>query len=202
MCGIAGFFDRNKNKNDIIKSMTDNLLHRGPDDVGFYTDDKIALGHRRLAIIDLKTGKQPIEDENYVIVFNGEIYNYLELKEELKDKYKFKTKSDTEVLLKGFEEWGIDVTKKLRGMFAFAIWDKKKHDLYLARDQWGIKPLYYYKNEKTFMFGSEIKAFLVHPDFKKEFNGDILSSYLCFNSVATDESFFKGVFKTWSLLKI
>ena len=195
MCGIAGFFDRNKNKNDIIKSMTDNLLHRGPDDVGFYTDDKIALGHRRLAIIDLKTGKQPIEDENYVIVFNGEIYNYLELKEELKGKYKFKTKSDTEVLLKGFEEWGIDVTKKLRGMFAFAIWDKKKHDLYLARDQWGIKPLYYYKNEKTFIFGSEIKAFLAHPDFKKEFNGDILSSYLCFNSVATDESFFKGVFK-------
>ena len=195
MCGIAGFFDRNKNKNDIIKSMTDNLLHRGPDDVGFYTDDKIALGHRRLAIIDLKTGKQPIEDENFVIVFNGEIYNYLELKEELKGKYKFRTKSDTEVLLKGFEEWGIDVTKKLRGMFAFAIWDKKKHDLYLARDQWGIKPLYYYKNEKTFIFGSEIKAFLVHPDFKKEFNGDILSSYLCFNSVATDESFFKGVFK-------
>ena len=195
MCGIAGFFDRNKNKNDIIKSMTDNLLHRGPDDFGFYVDDKIALGHRRLAIIDLKTGKQPIEDDDYVIVFNGEIYNYLELKEELKDKYKFKTKSDTEVLLKGFEEWGIDVTKKLRGMFAFAIWDKKKHDLYLARDQWGIKPLYYYKNEKTFIFGSEIKAFLAHPDFKKEFNGDILSSYLCFNSVATDESFFKGVFK-------
>ena len=195
MCGIAGFFDRNKNKNDIIKAMTDNLLHRGPDDFGFYVDDKIALGHRRLAIIDLKTGKQPIEDDNYVIVFNSEIYNYLELKEELKGKYKFKTKSDTEVLLKGFEEWGIDVTKKLRGMFAFAIWDKKKHDLYLARDQWGIKPLYYYKNEKTFIFGSEIKAFLAHPDFKKEFNGDILSSYLCFNSVATDESFFKGVFK-------
>jgi len=195
MCGIAGFFDRNKNKNDIIKAMTDNLLHRGPDDYGFYTDEKIALGHRRLSIIDLKTGKQPIEDGDYVIVFNGEIYNYLELKEELKGKYKFKTKSDTEVLLKGFEEWGIDVTKKLRGMFAFAIWDKKKHELYLARDQWGIKPLYYYKNEKTFMFGSEIKAFLAHPDFKKEFNGDILSSYLCFNSVATDESFFKGVFK-------
>ena len=195
MCGIAGFFDRNKNKKDIIKSMTDNLLHRGPDDYGFYIDDKIALGHRRLSIIDLKTGKQPIEDDNFVIIFNGEIYNYLELKEELKGKYKFKTKSDTEVLLKGFEEWGIDVTKKLRGMFAFAIWDKKKHDLYLARDQWGIKPLYYYKNEKTFMFGSEIKAFLAHPDFKKEFNGDILASYLCFNSVATDESFFKGVFK-------
>jgi len=195
MCGIAGFSDRNKAKNEIIKSMTDNLIHRGPDDYGFYVDDKVALGHRRLSIIDLKTGKQPIEDDNYVIIFNGEIYNYLELKEELKNKYKFKTKSDTEVLLKGFEEWGIDVTKKLRGMFAFAIWDKKKQELYLARDQWGIKPLYYYKNDKTFMFASEIKAFLPHPDFKKEFNGDILSSYLCFNSVATDESFFKGVFK-------
>ena len=195
MCGIAGFSDRNKAKNEIIKSMTDNLIHRGPDDFGFYVDDKVALGHRRLSIIDLKTGKQPIEDDNYVIVFNGEIYNYLELKEELKDKYKFKTKSDTEVLLKGFEEWGIDVTKKLRGMFAFAIWDKNKHELYLARDQWGIKPLYYYLTDKTFIFASEIKAFLSHPDFKKEFNGDILSSYLCFNSVATDESFFKGVFK-------
>lgn len=195
MCGIAGFSDRNKAKNEIIKSMTDNLIHRGPDDFGFYVDDKVALGHRRLSIIDLKTGKQPIEDDNYVIVFNGEIYNYLELKEELKGKYKFKTKSDTEVLLKGFEEWGIDVTKKLRGMFAFAIWDKKKHELYLARDQWGIKPLYYYLTDKTFMFASEIKALLPHPDFKKEFNGDILASYLCFNSVASDESFFKGVFK-------
>ena len=195
MCGIAGFSDRNKAKNEIIKSMTDNLIHRGPDDFGFYVDDKVALGHRRLSIIDLKTGKQPIEDDNYVIVFNGEIYNYLELKEELKNKYKFKTKSDTEVLLKGFEEWGIDVTKKLRGMFAFAIWDKKKHELYLARDQWGIKPLYYYLTDKTFMFSSEIKALLPHPDFKKEFNGDILASYLCFNSVASDESFFKGVFK-------
>ena len=195
MCGIAGFSDRNKAKNEIIKSMTDNLIHRGPDDFGFYIDEKVALGHRRLSIIDLKGGKQPIEDDNYVIIFNGEIYNYLELKEELKNKYKFKTKSDTEVLLKGFEEWGIDVTKHLRGMFAFAIWDKKKKELYLARDQWGIKPLYYYKNDKTFMFASEIKAFLPHPDFKKEFNGDILSSYLCFNSVATDESFFRGVFK-------
>lgn len=195
MCGIAGFSDRNKAKNEIIKSMTDNLIHRGPDDFGFYVDDKVALGHRRLSIIDLKTGKQPIEDDDYVIVFNGEIYNYLELKEELKGKYKFKTKSDTEVLLKGFEEWGIDVTKKLRGMFAFAIWDKKKQELYLARDQWGIKPLYYYLTDKTFMFASEIKALLPHPDFKKEFNGDILASYLCFNSVASDESFFKGVFK-------
>ena len=102
MCGIAGFSDRNKAKNEIIKNMANNLIHRGPDDFGYYVDDKVALGHRRLSIIDLKTGKQPIEDDDYVIVFNGEIYNYLELKEELKGKYKFKTKSDTEVLLKGF----------------------------------------------------------------------------------------------------
>ena len=195
MCGIAGFSDRSKAKEEIIKSMTDKLIHRGPDDSGFYVDDDIALGHRRLSIIDLETGKQPIEDKNYVIVFNGEIYNYLELKDELKSKYKFKTKSDTEVLLKGFEEWGIDVVNHLRGMFAFAIYDKKEKELYIARDQWGIKPLYYYKNNKTFMFASEIKALLEHPDFKKEFNGDILASYLCFNSVASDESFFKGVYK-------
>ena len=195
MCGIVGFSDRSINKENIIKSMSDKISHRGPDDYGYYIDNNIALGHRRLSIIDLNTGKQPIEDKNYVIIYNGEIYNYLELKEELKHKYKFKTKSDTEVLLKGFEEWGIDVTKHLRGMFAFAIYDKKNKELYLARDQWGIKPLYYYKNNKTFMFASEIKAFLEHPYFKKEFNGDILSSYLCFNSVASEESFFKGVYK-------
>ena len=195
MCGIVGFSDRNIDKDSIIKSMADKLIHRGPDDVGYYVDDNIALGHRRLSIIDLNTGKQPIEDDKHVIIFNGEIYNYLELKDELKSKYKFKTKSDTEVLLKGFEEWGIDVVNHLRGMFAFAIYDKKEKELYVARDQWGIKPLYYYKNDKVFMFASEIKALLEHPDFKKEFNGDILASYLCFNSVASDESFFKGVFK-------
>ncbi|MBR3489953.1 MAG: asparagine synthetase B, partial [Bacilli bacterium] len=103
MCGIVGFSDRNIDKGNIIKSMADKLIHRGPDDVGYYVDDNIALGHRRLSIIDLNTGKQPIEDDKYVIIFNGEIYNYLELKDELKSKYKFKTKSDTEVLLKGFE---------------------------------------------------------------------------------------------------
>lgn len=195
MCGITGFIGTRKNKEEIITKMNDKLIHRGPDDFGIYVDKKIALGHRRLSIIDLNTGRQPIEDDRYVIVFNGEIYNFLELKEELKKKYKFKTKTDTEVLLKGFEEWGIDVTKRLRGMFAFAIWDKQKSTLYLARDQWGIKPLYYYQNDKTFMFASEIKAFMDHPDYVKEFNGDILASYLCFNSVATEESFFKGVYK-------
>lgn len=195
MCGIVGFVGKSKEAKKIIESMNNKLIHRGPDDFGTYIDEICALGHRRLAIIDLKTGKQPISDDNYTIVFNGEIYNFLELKEELKKKYTFKTKTDTEVILKGYEEWGTDVLKKLRGMFAIAIWDSKKKELFLARDQWGIKPLYYYQNNGTFMFASEIKALLEHPDFKKEFNGDILSAYLCFNSVPTEESFFKGVFK-------
>ena len=195
MCGIVGFVGKNKESKKIIESMTNKLIHRGPDDFGYYIDEFCALGHRRLSIIDLNTGKQPISDGKYTIVFNGEIYNFLELKEELQKKYKFKTKTDTEVILKGYQEWGTDVLKKLRGMFAIAIWDNKKKELFLARDQWGIKPLYYYKNGNTFMFASEIKALLEHPDFVKEFNGDILSAYLCFNSVPTEESFFKGVFK-------
>ena len=195
MCGIVGFVGKNKESKKIIEAMNNKLIHRGPDDYGIYIDEMCALGHRRLAIIDLKTGKQPISDDNYTIVFNGEIYNFLELKEELKKKYSFKTKTDTEVILKGYEEWGTEVVKKLRGMFAIAIWDNKRNELFLARDQWGIKPLYYYQNNGTFMFASEIKALLEHPDFVKEFNGDILSAYLCFNSVPTEESFFKGVFK-------
>ena len=195
MCGIAGYISDKKPTKDIIKAMTDRMIHRGPDAEGFYLDDNIALGHRRLSIIDLSTGDQPIynEKKDLVIIFNGEIYNFLELKEELKDKYKFKTKGDTEVILHGYEEWGHDVVKKLRGMFAFVIWDTKTKELFCARDGWGIKPFYYYQNNNTFMFGSEIKVFLDHPDFKKEFNDRILSAYLCFNSTPTTETFFKGV---------
>ena len=195
MCGIAGYVSNKKPQKKVIKAMTDRIIHRGPDGEGFYLDDKCALGHRRLAIIDLNTGNQPMYNKNkdIVIVFNGEIYNYLELKKELDKKYKFQTKSDTEVIIHGYEEWGYDVVKKLRGMFAFAIWDTKKEELFCARDEWGIKPFYFYQNDGTFMFASEIKEFLDHPDFNKEFNGDILSAYLCFNSVPTRETFFKGV---------
>ena len=198
MCGIAGYVSEQKPKKKILKAMTDRIAYRGPDAEGFFLDDNCALGHRRLSIIDLSTGNQPIynELEDKVIVFNGEIYNYQELREELiKLKHKFKTSSDTEVLIHGYEEWGTKLTKKLRGMFAFAIWDKEKKELYLARDQWGIKPLYYYHNNETFMFASEIKAFLDHPDFIKEFNEEILSAYLCFNSTPTEETFFKGVYR-------
>ena len=196
MCGIAGYISEKKPTKKIIKAMTDRIEHRGPDGEGFYLDDNIALGHRRLAILDLTTGDQPIynEEKDVVVVLNGEIYNYQELREELKKKkHKFVTKTDTEVLVHGYEEWGHNLTKKMRGMYAFAIWNKKEQELYMARDGWGIKPLYYYQNEKTLMFASEIKAFLDHPDFIKEFNDEILSAYLCFNSVPTEETFFKGV---------
>lgn len=197
MCGIAGYISNNKKPTKkVIKEMTDRIAHRGPDGEGHYVDDIAALGHRRLAIIDLSTGSQPIynETKDIVVVYNGEIYNYKELTEELKDKgHKFVTTTDTEVIIHGYEEWGHDVVSKLRGMFAFTIWNKKEKELFSARDGWGIKPYYYYENDGTFMFASEIKAFLDHPDFKKEFNNQILSSYLCFNSVPTEETFFKGV---------
>lgn len=197
MCGIAGYIGKNPNQ-QILKKMTDRIAYRGPDSEGFYVDDKIALGHRRLAIIDLSTGSQPIynEDQSIVIVFNGEIYNYKELREELiKDNHIFTTKTDTEVLVHGYEKWGRELPKHLRGMYAFAIWDKRKEELFLARDEWGIKPLYYYQSEDTFLFASEIKAFLDHPSFKKELNKSILSAYLCFNATPTEETFFKNVYR-------
>lgn len=199
MCGIAGYISKKKPSKKIVKLMTDRIAYRGPDAEGFYVDNQCALGHRRLSIIDLsKTGNQPIynEEKDIVIVYNGEIYNYVELREELKKKkHKFYTSTDTEVLVHGYEEWGHKLTKKLRGMYAFAIWDKRKEELYLARDEWGIKPLYYYHKNDTFLFASEIKAFLDHPEFKKEFNESILSSYLCFNSTPTEETFFKNVYR-------
>lgn len=198
MCGIAGYLSNKKPTKKILKAMTDRIAYRGPDAEGFYLDNNCALGHRRLSIIDLSTGNQPIynEDESIAIVYNGEIYNYVELREELKKHgHKFKTSSDTEVLVHGYEEWHHKLTSKLRGMYAFAIWDSKNKELYMARDEWGIKPLYYYQNNNTFMFASEIKAFLDHPDFKKEFNETILSAYLCFNSTPTEETFFKGVYR-------
>lgn len=197
MCGFVGYLDKKIDKK-ILKKMNDKIIHRGPDQEGYYIDNFIGLGHRRLSIIDLENGIQPIynEDKTKVIVFNGEIYNYQELKEELiKLNHTFLTNSDTEVLIHGYEEWKYDLTKKLRGMFAFAIWDKNEKELFLARDQWGIKPLYYYQNNDTFMFASEIKSFLNHPKFKKQLNENILSAYLCFNSTPTEETFFKNVFR-------
>lgn len=197
MCGICGIVRKGDNK-DIIKKMNDRIMHRGPDGEGYYIDGDIAFGHRRLSIIDLSTGDQPIynEDDSVVTVYNGEIYNYVELRSELESLgHEFKTKSDTEVLVHGYEEWHTDLPKHLRGMFAFAIHDKKRNEIFLARDNFGIKPLYYAKMNDSFMFASEIKSFLDVPDFKKEFNEDILETYLEFSFVPTNETFFKGVYR-------
>ena len=197
MCGICGIIRKGDNK-DIIKKMNDRIMHRGPDGEGYYIDGDIAFGHRRLSIIDLSTGDQPIynEDDSVVTVYNGEIYNYVELRSELESLgHEFKTKSDTEVLVHGYEEWHTDLPKHLRGMFAFAIHDKNRNEIFLARDNFGIKPLYYAKMNDSFMFASEIKSFLDVPDFKKEFNEDILETYLEFSFVPTNETFFKGVYR-------
>ena len=196
MCGIAGIITKKENKDEIIKKMSERIKHRGPDGEGYYIDEEIALAHRRLSIIDLETGNQPMynENQNLVIVYNGEIYNFIELRDILKEKgHIFKTQSDTEVLVHGFEEWKYELPKHLRGMFAFAIYNKNTKELFLARDNFGIKPLYYYKTNETFMFASEIKAFLDVEDFKKELNENILKAYLEFSFVPTNETFFKGV---------
>lgn len=197
MCGMCGIVRKGDNK-DIIKKMNDRIVHRGPDGEGYYIDGDVAFGHRRLSIIDLSTGDQPIynEDSSVVTVYNGEIYNYVELRSKLESLgHEFKTKSDTEVLVHGYEEWHTDLPKHLRGMFAFAIHDKNRNEIFLARDNFGIKPLYYAKMNDSFMFASEIKSFLDVPDFKKKFNEDILETYLEFSFVPTNETFFKGVYR-------
>ena len=199
MCGIVGFTNHVKNPDKVIGDMMDRIKHRGPDAEGKYIDENIALGHRRLSIIDTGAGgNQPIfnEDGNIVIVFNGEIYNDRELREELRSKgHVFRTNTDTEVLVHGYEEYGTEMLNKLRGMFSFVIWDKNEKQLFGARDFFGIKPMYYAKMGKTFMFGSEIKSFLDHPDFKKELNVSALENYLTFQYSPTKETFFRNVFK-------
>ena len=178
--------------------MADLIIHRGPDSDGYYVDDNIALGFRRLSIIDLGTGSQPIfnEEKDKVIIFNGEIYNYQIIKEDLLDKgHKFTTKADTEVILHGYEEYGEKILNKLRGMFSFVIYDIKTKELFGARDFFGIKPFYYYIDDDVFMFGSEIKSFLGNPNFKKEFNKEMLPLYLSFQYSALENSFFKNVYK-------
>mgnify|MGYP000646394183 FL=1 len=200
MCGFVGFIDKlNKDeKQKTIKLMADRIIHRGPDQEGYYIDDNIALGHRRLSIIDLASGTQPMfnEDKSIVVVFNGEIYNYQEIKKELETKgHEFKTNSDTEVLVHGYEEYKEELFNKLRGMFAFIIYDIKNNEMIGVRDYFGIKPFYYYKDEKTFMFGSEIKSFLDHPNFVKEVNKKALKPYLTFQYSVLDETFFKNTFR-------
>ena len=198
MCGFVGFVDKEKNKKKIIKDMANMIKHRGPDSDGYFCDENVALGFRRLSIIDLNNGSQPIynEDNTKVIVFNGEIYNYEELKTELlKCGHVFKTETDTEVLLHGYEEYREELLPKLRGMFAFVIYDTNSKELFAARDFYGIKPFYYYKNDDELLFSSEIKSFLAHPNFKKELNLEMLESYLTFQYSVGEDTFFKNVYK-------
>lgn len=200
MCGFCGFNDKRskKDKEKIIKSMADRIIHRGPDSDGYYVDNDVALGFRRLSIIDLKGGSQPIynEDNTIAITFNGEIYNYQSLRDELiKCGHKFRTNTDTEVIVHGYEEWDTEVFNKLRGMYGIIIYDINKKKIIGARDIFGIKPFYYYKNDGLFMFASEIKSFLSHPDFKKELNEKVLSLYLSYGTNHMEETFFKYTYK-------
>ncbi|MBQ2581779.1 MAG: asparagine synthase (glutamine-hydrolyzing), partial [Ruminococcus sp.] len=199
MCGIVGFTNKVADAEGVIEKMMDRIKHRGPDASGKYVDEGIALGHRRLSIIDISSqGDQPIfnEDKSLVLIFNGEIYNYLDIREELvKAGHVFTTNTDSEVLIHGYEQYGTKLLGKLRGMFSFVIWDKNKQELFGARDFFGIKPMYYALMGESFMFGSEIKSFLEHPDFKKELNEATLENYLTFQYSPTKETFFKNVYK-------
>lgn len=198
MCGFAGFTNNIKDDGSVLKLMMNRIIHRGPDSDGVYLDDNIALGFRRLSIIDLSEGDQPMfnEDKSLVLVFNGEIYNYKDLRAELLDAgHKFSNNSDSEVLLHGYEQWGEELVKKLRGMYAFVIFDKKDNSVFGARDIFGIKPFYYTFMNGSFIFGSEIKSFLDHPDFKKELNEEALGHFLSFQYSPTEETFFKNVYK-------
>ncbi len=200
MCGITGITDKKVGKlEQTVQEMTRCIAHRGPDDDGFYVDKDVALGMRRLAIIDVAGGHQPIVSKSgrYLIVFNGEIYNYKELKADLLgDGEKFETQSDTEVVLRMFEKHGPESFKELRGMFALAIYDSVEKKVTLARDHFGIKPLYYYKSgERVVAFASEIKSFLKIPDFKKIVNDKAVYNYLSYQYNPLEETFFKGVYK-------
>lgn len=199
MCGIAGFVDSiTQDRKDVVRAMADLIVHRGPDSDGYYVDEHAALAFRRLSIIDLDHGHQPIpnEDSTKWITFNGEIYNFPALRAELEAAgHVFRTHADTEVILHGYEEWGQEVVTRLRGMFAFVIWDAEARTLFGARDPFGIKPFYYQHNDSTFLYGSEIKSFLAHPHFVKEVNEEVLPDYLSYEYIPGEQTLFRGVKK-------
>ena len=197
MCGICGFTGQIEQRENTIKKMTEVITHRGPDSDGFFSDDYINMGFRRLSIIDLDDGHQPIynEDKTLVLTFNGEIYNYKDLKKELIELgHSFYTDTDSEVLIHSFEEWGEEMFEHLRGMFGFAIYNRETKALFLARDFFGIKPLHYTMIGDNLCYGSEIKSILEHPEFKKEFNEAALDHYLSFQYCPQPMTFFKGVY--------
>ncbi len=197
MCGICGFTGEIDNKDKIIKEMTNLITHRGPDSSGFFTDENIAMGFRRLSIIDLNQGNQPIfnEDKTLVLTFNGEIYNYKELKEELiNENHTFNTDTDSEVLIHGFEQWKENLLYKLRGMFSFAIFNTVENTLFLARDFFGIKPLHYAMCNNNFLYASEIKSLLEFPSLEKRLNLKALDNYLSFQYAPAPETLFQNIY--------
>ena len=198
MCGFAGFTGHLDNGEEVLTNMMNKIIHRGPDSAGQHIDGKAYMGFRRLSIIDLDNGSQPMYNENkkIVITFNGEIYNHKELRKELKEKgHIFANNSDTEVLIHDYEEYGEDMLNKLRGMFAFVIWDSEKETLFGARDFFGIKPFYYAVVDGNLVYGSEIKSILEYPGYKKQLNETALENYLTFQYSVLDETFFKGIYK-------
>jgi len=198
MCGICGIWQSTKPEKDLLRSMNSALWHRGPDDEGYYFDGPVGLGHRRLSIIDLETGHQPLsnEDRTIWIVFNGEIYNFPELRGKLEAKgHRFKTTSDTEVIVHLYEEYGVDCVKQLRGMFAFAIWDRPRQRLFLARDHIGQKPLFFYQKNGVFAFASEIKALLRGPHAKAELDIIALNHLISLRFIPDTRTMFKGIHK-------
>lgn len=201
MCGICGIFvnDRDRHVNrDVLTGMNRRILHRGPDDEGYFVEANVGLAMRRLSIIDVQTGHQPLANENQDvwIVYNGEIYNHAELRSDLEAKsHRYRTRSDTETIVHLYEEYGRDCVQHLRGMFAFVIWDRRKRTLFAARDRLGIKPLYYRWDGRTFLFGSEIKAILAFPEVTAEFNRSALAEYLAFGYLTGPETMFSGIRK-------
>lgn len=199
MCGIAGILNMNGEPASLVtlRRMTDAIRHRGPDGEGHYTDGSIGLGHRRLAIIDLSAaGHQPMStpEGDVVLIYNGEVYNFQELRIELEAKgYRFRSRTDTEAVLYAYKEWGPKCLDKFNGMFAFGVWDKRDQTLFLARDRYGIKPLYYTQQGDTFLFGSEVKAIIAHPAYVVKLDFEALYEYFTFQNFFTDRTLFKGV---------
>lgn len=195
MCGICGFVGLEDKKT--LKSMSDCIAYRGPDDQGHFSDDGVGLANRRLSIIDIEGGHQPMNsaDGRFVLVYNGELYNFQTLRAHLEKYYRFSTRSDTEVILHAFELWGPRCVEKFNGMFAFAIWDTDKRELFLARDRLGIKPLYYTQVGNQFVFGSEVKCILQHPHVKRTLNAFAAHQLLNLSAIVSQDTMFKGIYK-------
>src|SRR5436190_21253008 len=201
MCGIAGVMKFGQDvrvESSVIRQMCAAMVHRGPDDEGVYTDGRVGIGMRRLSIIDVAGGHQPISNEigTVWVVFNGEIYNHSDLRQQLEPRgHHYRTNSDTETIVHLYEEYGRDCVQHLRGMFAFAIWDREKQTLFIARDRLGIKPLYYRLSGDSLLFGSEIKVVLANSGVRPEFDSDALPEYLAFGYLSGENTFYRGIRK-------